>query len=60
MACVALLAHGVFAGTHEIAHGFIGTVGNPHGGEVTGTGQTGQQHGVAPIRLDAVTRGPGD
>ncbi|KQV82950.1 hypothetical protein ASC87_08315 [Rhizobacter sp. Root1221] len=42
VAYVALLAHGGLTGTHEVTHGFVGTVGNPHGGEVTGTGQAGQ------------------
>ena len=54
MASVAAFAHRVFAGAHQVAHGFVGDVGHAHGRELTGArqagqaGQAGQQDRIAP------------
>ena len=60
MARVAAFAHRVLAGSHEVAHGLVAGTGHAHCGEVTGSRQARQHHGVAPVGLDAVCRAAGN
>jgi hypothetical protein len=60
MAGVALLAHGVVARAHQVAHGLVGDVGRAHRLQVTRAGQARQQQRIAPVGLDALTWGAWD
>ena len=53
VACIALFAHRVLTGAHEVAHGLIGRAGYAHDGKVVGASQPCQLHRVAPVGLDA-------
>jgi hypothetical protein len=56
VARVAALVHAVFACAHQIPHDFVGRPGDTHCSEISRSIQSRQQHGVAPIGLDAVSR----
>jgi hypothetical protein len=60
MARAAAFAHRVLARANEVAHGFVGNVGNAHGAQLAGTRQARQQDRVAPVGLDPVARALGD
>jgi hypothetical protein len=55
VAAIALLAHGVVPGAHQVADRFVGAVGNAYDCQVIGTRQACQLHGVTAIGLDALT-----
>jgi hypothetical protein len=44
----------------EVAHGFLFDRGDVDRGEVAGTGQSGELHGIAAVGFDAVARFFGD
>ena len=44
------------AGAHEVAHGFVSLVRNPHGDQLCSPEQLGQVERVATVGLDAITR----
>ena len=60
VACVALLAHGVFAGAHQVAQRLVHGVGHAHGTELARTRQARKHQRIAPIGLHAVARALGD
>src|SRR5262245_29305449 len=47
-------------GAREIAHGLMTAVRHPHSRELTGARQLGKTDGIAPVRLNPVTRLLGD
>jgi len=54
VAAIALLAHGVVPGAHQVADRFVGAVGNAYDCQVVGPRQARQLHGVTAIGLDAL------
>ena len=60
VARVALLAHGVVPGPHQVAHGLVRCARNAHGGEVAVARQPRQLQRVAPVGLDPVAWALGD
>ena len=54
MVAIALFAHGVVPGAHQVADRFVGTVGNAYDCQVIGPRQACQLHGVTAIGLDAL------
>jgi hypothetical protein len=44
------------AGSHQVAHRFMAGVRNPNFGQFTSTVQPRQQHSIAPVGLDPVSR----
>ena len=60
VAGVALFAHGVLAGTHQVAHGLVGCARHTHRSQVSRSRQPRQHHRVAPVGLDSVARALGN
>src|SRR6516162_1493814 len=48
------------ASAHEVTHGFVPLVWNPHGDQLSSPEQLGQVERVATVGLDAVTRFAGN
>jgi hypothetical protein len=44
------------AGSHQVAHRFVGGVRNPNFGEFAGAVQPRRRHSIAPVRFDPVSR----
>lgn len=60
VACVALLAHGVLTGAHQVAQRLVHGVGHAHGTEFARARQARKHQRIAPIGLHPVARALGD
>ena len=60
VARVALLAHAVFARSHEVAHSFVGRTRHANDSQVVGARQARKLHRIASVGLDALARRPRD